>query len=225
MDDVAGALAAEREGADRVELCAALSEGGLTPSLGLVATVLARVRRVGVQVMIRPRGGDFTVDEAERDVMLADIAALATLPRAPGVRLGFVFGALTAGNEVDAATVARLAAACGGAPITFHRAFDRVPDPAGALNALKALGIRRVLTSGCAPDAEAGAATLARLVAYAGNDVAILMGGGVRAGNVGALLARTGVREIHLRAMREVPGRPPVTSAAAVAAVVRAVAA
>lgn len=225
VDDVAGALAAEREGADRIELCAALSEGGITPSLGLVGTVLARVRRVGVQVMVRPRGGDFTVDAAERDVMLADIAVLEALPRAPAVTLGFVLGALTAKGEVDAAAVARLRAACGAAPVTFHKAFDRVPDPFAALDTLKALGIGRVLTSGGAPSAEAGAATLAELVARAGRDIAILVGGGVRAGNVRALLARTGAREIHLRAMRAVPGRPPVTDAAAVAAVVRAVAA
>ena len=116
VDDVEGATAAEREGADRIELCAALSEGGLTPSLGLVRTVLDRVRRVGVQVMIRPRGGDFTVEATELDVMLADITALSVLDRAPDVVLGFVFGALTPDGRVDRATTARLKRACGAAP-------------------------------------------------------------------------------------------------------------
>lgn len=223
VDDVAGALAAEREGADRIELCAALSEGGITPSLGLARTVLERVRRVGVQVMVRPRGGDFTVDADECAVMLADVAALSALPRAPGVTLGFVFGALTPAGAVDRATVARLRAACGPAPVTFHRAFDAAPNLDAALADLAVLGIDRVLTSGGAPTADAGAATLARLVERAGNGITVLAGGGVRAGNAAALVARTGVREIHLRAMRDRPGRPPGTCAADVAAVVRAV--
>lgn len=225
VDDVEGALAAEREGADRIELCAALSEGGLTPSLGLARVVLDRVRRVGVHVMVRPRGGDFLVGDAELEVMLADIRALCALPRAPAVSLGLVFGALTPDHRVDRETLARLMAACGPVPVTFHRAFDLVPDPAAALDLLRALGVRRVLTSGGAPTAEAGTAALARLVERARDDIAILAGGGVRAWNARALVDRTGVREIHLRAMRDRPGRPPVTCAAEVAAVVRAVAA
>ena len=224
VDDVGGALLAEREGADRIELCAALSEGGLTPSLGLVRTVLDRVRRVGVQVMIRPRGGDFTVEADERDVMLADIAAVSALGRAPNVTLGFVFGALTPDRRIDAATTAQLRQACGAAPATFHKAFDRVPDPAAALDTLAALGLTRVLTSGGAATAAAGADTLARLIGRAaGTQVAILAAGGIRAGNARALVERTGVREIHLRAMRDRPGRPPATNAAEIAAVIEAV--
>lgn len=225
VDDVDGALAAEREGADRVELCAALSEGGITPSLGLARVVLERVRRVGVQVMIRPRGGDFIVDAAELDVMLADVAAVSALAHAPEVTVGFVFGALTPDGRIDRDTVARLKGACGPAPVTFHKAFDLVPDPTAALDALRALGIPRVLTSGGAPTADAGADTLARLVERARDGIAILAGGGVRATNVRALAARTGVCEVHLRAPRDRPGRPPDTSAAEVAAVVRALSA
>ncbi len=223
MDDVAGALAAEREGADRIELCASLVEGGVTPSLGLVRTVLERVGRVGVQVMVRPRGGDFTLDADELAVMLADVAALSALPRAAGVTLGFVFGALTPDRTIDRAATARLRAACGSAPVTFHKAFDLVPDPSAGLDTLRSLGVDRVLTSGGASTAEAGADTLARLVAEIGERITILAGGGVRAANARALVVKTGVREIHLRAMRERPGRPPATSGEDVAAVVRAV--
>ncbi len=79
VDDVEGAVMAEQEGADRIELCAALSEGGVTPSFGLVRTVLGRVRRIGVQVMVRPRGGDFEVEAQDLEVMLADIAAFRSL--------------------------------------------------------------------------------------------------------------------------------------------------
>lgn len=222
VDDVDGALAAEREGADRIELCAALSEGGLTPSLGLVRTVLDRVRRISVQVMIRPRGGDFTVEAAELDVMLADIAAVSTLDRAPGVVLGFVFGALTPDHRIDIETTLRLKQACGAAPTTFHKAFDRVPDLVAALDTLAALGLDRVLTSGGAASAEDGAGTLARLVDRASRTT-ILAAGGIRAPSVRSLVERTGVREIHLRAMRDRPGRPPATVAADIAAVIRAV--
>ncbi len=223
VDDVEGALAAEQEGADRVELCSALSEGGITPSLGLVRTVLARVRRIGVQIMVRPRGGHFVVSPAELDVMLADIAQLRAEPHAPEVRVGFVVGALTRDGAIDVPAMQRLQAACAGAPVTFHKAFDAAHDLPAALEVLAALGIERILTSGGEGSAEAGAVRLAQLVEQAAGRITILAAGGVRAHNVRALIERTGVREVHLRAMREVPGRPPATSAVEIAAVLRAV--
>ncbi len=221
VDDVGGALAAEAEGADRIELCSALSEGGITPSFGLVEMVLGRLRRVGVRVMIRPRGGNFVVAPEELEVMLADIAAIRTLPRAPGVTLGFVFGALTPSGTIDARTTARLKAACGGSPVTFHKAFDASRDLAAGLETLQGLGIDAVLTSGGAVTAESGAENLAVLVARAAR-VAIIAGGGVRAGNVRSLLARTGVPEVHLRAMRPDATGRLVTSTEEISEFIRA---
>lgn len=221
VDDVAGALAAEAEGADRIELCVALSEGGITPSFGLIRTTLAHVRRVGVQVMIRPRGGNFVVAPAELEVMLADIAAVRAMPHAPDVAVGFVLGALTPTGMIDRPATTRLLAACGGAPATFHKAFDAIPDRAAALDTLCDLGMSRVLTSGGASTAAAGADELRALVRQADGRIGILAGGGVRAGNVRALLAQTGVKELHLRAMRPGAGGRPVTSAEDIAAFLR----
>lgn len=222
VDDLAGALAAEAEGADRIELCSALSEGGLTPSFGLAQAVLGRVRRIGVRIMIRPRNGNFVFSAEEVDVMLADIAAIRDLPKAPGVAIGFVCGALTAGGVVDARAMARLKSACGGTPMTFHKAFDVTRDLPAALETLLGLGIRSVLTSGGKPTAEAGAEVLAALVKQAAGRVQIIAGGSVRGGNVRALLERTGVPEVHLRAMRPDAFGRLVTSTEEIAAFIRA---
>jgi copper homeostasis protein len=223
VDDVAGALAAEAEGADRIELCSALSEGGLTPSLGLAQTVLGRLRRIGVRIMIRPRGGNYVFSAEEVEVMLADIAAFRTLPRAPGIVVGFVCGALTTSGAIDARVMSRLKAACRGAPMTFHKAFDVTRDLGAALDTLLGLGIRSVLTSGGSPTAEGGAETLRILVERSAGRVAIVAGGGVRAVNVRTLLERTGVPEVHLRAMRPDNFGRQVTSTHEIAAFIQAV--
>jgi copper homeostasis protein len=220
VDDVAGARTAERCGADRIELCADLLEGGLTPSIGMVRTTLAAVTRVGVQVLVRPRGGNFRYDRDEVAVMLADIAAIRALEPPPGVRVGFVLSGLTADGRIDRAVVAELAAACGDAPLTFSKAFDEVGGQDGALDELADLGFARVLTSGGAATAADGAQALRRLARHPRTTV--LAGGSIRSGGVADLIARTGVREVHLRAPAP-PGAPVRTSAAEVAAVVAAV--
>jgi copper homeostasis protein len=220
VDDVDGARTAERHGADRIELCAGLLEGGLTPSIGMVATTLAAVSRLGVQVLVRPRGGDFRYDRDEVAVMLADIAAIRGLAPPPGVRVGFVLSGLTADGRIDRAVVAELVAACGDAPLTFSKAFDEVADQDRALDELADLGVTRVLTSGGAPTAADGAEVLRRLARHPRTSV--LAGGSIRSGGVADLVARTGVREVHLRAPAP-PGAPARTSAAEVAAVVAAV--
>lgn len=200
VDDVAGALLAEQAGIERVELCSALSEGGLTPSIGQVARTLELVEHVGVQVLVRPRPGHFVYDEQEVEVMEADIAAILALDHAPGVTVGIVVGALTAGAEIDEAVTRRLVAACGQAPVTFHRAFDLTSDAIRSLATVADLGASRVLTSGGAATAAEGTATLARLVAAAGERVTILAGGGVRAANAARIVASTGVSELHVSA-------------------------
>ncbi len=208
IDDVEGATVAEQCGADRVEVCAALSEGGTTPSIGLVSAVLARVSRIGVQVLVRPRAGDFVYSPAEVDVMLADIAAVRALPAA--VPVGFVVGALTAAGSIDTAVLARLVEAAGPCPVTFHRAFDTLPDLPAALPALVSAGVARVLTSGGAPTAAEGAEVLRSLVSLADGRIVVLAAGSVRGANVAALVAATGVPEVHLRAAEAVaPAAPP----------------
>jgi copper homeostasis protein len=235
LDDLAGVRIAEEAGADRIELCAALSEGGITPSIGTVAGALRGATRIGIQVLIRQRPGDFVYDEDEVQAMVDDIHSLRVLPRPDAVVLGFVIGALRADGRIDVDATRRLVAACGDAPVTFHKAFDQVPDRAEALERLVSLGVGRVLTSGGAPSASAGAESLAELVTLAGDRIAVLAGGGVRPGNVADLVSQTGVREVHLRAQEPVAtvaagaptaydcGTREVTSAQVVRAVMAAV--
>jgi copper homeostasis protein len=207
LDDVAGARIAEDAGADRLELCAGLAEGGTTPSIGTVEAVLGAVRRIGVNVLVRPRGGDFVHTPDEVGVMCADIRAVARLRAASPLPVGFVLGALTPDGEVDVPVLRRLLEACGDAPVTFHRAFDATRDLAAALDVLSGLGVARVLTSGGRATALDGAAVLADLVGRAEGRITVMAGGSVRGGNVVEIVERTGVPEVHLRAAAVVPGR------------------
>jgi copper homeostasis protein CutC len=220
VDDVAGARTAEAAGADRVELCADLLEGGITPSAGMVERTLAAVTRVGVQVLVRPRGGDFCYDADEVAVMRADVRAVRALAAGAPVPVGFVLSGLTPDGRVDRAVLAALLEECGGAPTTFSRAFDEVADRRAALDVLADLGVHRVLTSGGAATAAAGAGELRALAAD--GRVTVLAAGSVRSGTVAELLARTGVPEVHLRAPGPAGGRPR-TSPEEVAAVLAAV--
>lgn len=199
VDSVAGARAATAAGADRLELCAHLDDGGLTPSLGLLAAVRAAVR-IPVFAMVRPRRGDFLYDADEFDVMLRDIHLL----RDAGAS-GIVSGALQADGALDAGRVAALVAAAGSLPFTCHRAFDVCSDPAAALEALVAAGATRVLTSGQAASASAGATAIAHHIAAAGGRLIVVAGAGVRPENVCALVDATGVSEVHLSATAWVP--------------------
>jgi len=237
LDDLAGVRIAEEEGADRIELCAALAEGGITPSIGTVAAALRAATRIGIQVLVRQRPGDFVYDEDELQAMVDDIHSMRALPNPAGVPLGFVIGALRADGRINADATRRLVAACGDAPVTFHKAFDQLTDRAEALEQLIDLGVGRVLTSAGAPTVLEGADELARLVRLAGDRIAILAGGGVRPANVAEVVERTGVREVHLRAQHAAPsaaaaagmptaydsGTRDVTSAEVVRAVIAAV--
>ena len=219
VDDVAGARTAEQAGADRVELCADLLEGGITPSAGMLERTLAAVTRVGVQVLVRPRGGDFRYDADEVAVMRADIRAARALGAGAPVPVGFVLSGLTADGRVDRAVLAALVDECWGAPVTFSKAFDEVADRRAALADLADLGVHRVLTSGGAATAAAGADELRALAAD--GRVTVLAAGSVRSGTVADLVARTGVPEVHLRAPGPAGGRPR-TSPEEVAAVLAA---
>ncbi len=192
LETVASAVAAERAGADRIELCSDLVEGGVTPSAGLLRAVRARID-IPIHVLIRPRGGEFVFDAAEEEVMLADIREA----RRSGAD-GVVIGALSNGQRIHRARTERLVAAAGTMACTFHRAFDVTPDLDASIALLVELGVSRVLTSGGAATAIEGSATLALLQSRWGERITLLAGGGVRAGNVRQLVTETGVREVHL---------------------------
>jgi copper homeostasis protein len=190
VDTPAGLAAAIEGGADRIELCSALALQGLTPAPGLMA--IAAQAPIPIYPMIRPRNGDFVYDEADLDAILRDIDAT----REAGLA-GVVIGANLASGELDVDALAMLVAHAEGLGATLHRAFDLTPDPFAALETAIDLGFERILTSGCALNAVAGAETIAALVEKADGRIAVLAGGGVNPSNVAQLVARTGVREVH----------------------------
>lgn len=198
VDAIDAAIAAERGGAARLELCGELLQGGVTPSAGLIGAVWECVQ-VPVFVLIRPRAGDFLYSNAERDVMLRDIEVARSLDVD-----GVVIGALTREGDVDAEVTRDLKEAAGPLEVTFHRAFDFARDQDVALETLIELGIDRVLTSGGAASALEGAARLARLVQLAGDRIAVLAGGSITAANVAEVVRASGVREVHVRAAARV---------------------
>jgi copper homeostasis protein len=201
IETVASARAATRGGADRVELCANLPEGGTTPSLGMLRAV-RKVVPGGLMVLIRPRGSDFDYNEDELEVMCDDIRTA----REAGAD-GVVIGCLAPDGSIERDQTARLMEEADGLDFTFHRAFDMSRDLAESLETIAALGIRRILTSGGAPDALAGAATIKALVEQAAGRVSLMPGGGLTPANIAALVQATGVHEVHLSARSPVASR------------------
>lgn len=195
---VESAIAARDGGAQRIELCAALEVGGVTPSAGLIAEA-RKIEGVVLNVIIRPRGGDFLYNEYEAACMEQDIRTCKQL----GVD-GVVIGALTADGDIDTTLCKRLIAAADGMSVTFHRAFDMCRDPRKALEELISLGCDRVLTSGQAATAEAGVPLLKELVEQADGRIIIMPGCGVNRGNVASILESTGANEIHASARKSV---------------------
>ena len=193
VDSLEAALAAEAAGAHRLELCGDLGVGGVTPPPELQRAARRRVR-IPCFVMARPRGGSFVYSPAEVGAMLADIAQARELGAA-----GIVTGALDAGGGIGVEVTRRLVAAARPLPVTFHKAFDTLADLPAALEALIGLGIDRVLTSGGAPTAFAGAPVLASLVRQAGGRITVVAGGGVAGPEAAALIETTGIAEIHAR--------------------------
>jgi len=196
VESIGGAMAADAEGVDRIELCGLLHDGAVTPSAGLIKQALAEVR-TPIHVFIRPRVGDFVYDRHDAGVMLADIE-VAKASGAPGV----VCGALTKGGQIDRALMSELVAAARPMVVGFHRAFDQLTDQSEGLETLVSLGIAVVLTSGGGDRALDGAAQLHRLVAQSAGRINILAGGGVTRDNVRELLDRSGVQHVHGKAFQ-----------------------
>ena len=195
VDSLASARAAAAGGTDRLELCSALAVGGLTP----YAELLRQIKQccaLPVRCLMRPRAGDFLYSEDELALLCAQIETL----RAAGAD-GFVVGALTPDGDLDEAAMRRLLAVCGGAPVTLHRCIDVSRDPAATYRAAAALGVDTVLTSGGAAACEAGAGTLAALLALRDETGGpeVLIGAGVSAAVIGRLRAQLpGARAFHM---------------------------
>ena len=192
VDTAEGLGAAIAGGADRIELCACLAVGGLTPSPGLLA--LAGKAPVPVYAIIRPRAGNFVYGSADETVMISDIDAA----RAAGLA-GVVVGASLSDSRLDMGLLKRLTARAQdhGLGVTLHRAFDLVPDPMEALEQAVELQVERVLTSGLRPSAMEGLDLLRELVARAGSRVSIMPGSGINPSNVERILRTTSASEVH----------------------------
>jgi copper homeostasis protein len=192
VNSVVSAIEAQRGGADRVELCENMADGGCTPSAGAMLEA-RRNLHIGIMVMIRPRGGDFLYNDTEFAIMEEDIR-MAKRAGADGV----VFGMLRPDGTIDRERMARLADCARPLSITCHRAFDMTRDAGEALEILIALGIGRVLTSGQQPNAYLGIPLLHALTVQAAGRISIMPGGGVREHNIEEIINKTGVSEVHI---------------------------
>jgi copper homeostasis protein len=200
VDSVAGVRAAKVAGANRVELCGNLLEGGTTPTLGMIRRA-RMIGGIGLHVIIRPRGGDFLFDDEEFAVMEGDIDTA----KAEGAD-GVVIGLLTAEGTVDAARTRALIARARPLSVTFHRAFDMTRDPFQALETLVELGVDRVLTSGQEATVLEGLPLIAELVRRAGDRIIVMPGGGITVRNVDRIVTAAKPREIHFAALEPAAG-------------------
>ena len=191
VESVDATAAAKRGGADRIELCADLSAGGLTPDAALIRAVRQQIQ-IPIFVMIRPRAGDFVYSSSEFAQMKKSVAAA----KDSGAS-GLVFGILKADRFVDIDRTRELVDLAQPLPVTFHRAFDACPDLAQALRGVLRSGASRILTSGGAASAPEGTDNLATLVAAAGKRVTVVPGSGINAENILQLAAATRAQEFH----------------------------
>lgn len=194
IDSVESAIASAEGGADRVEFCANLLEGGTTPSLGAIRETKRRAK-IDLSVMVRPRGGDFCHTDEEFAVMEEDVRIF----KDEGVDC-VVFGLLNPDGTIDADRTRRLIELARPLPVTFHRAFDMTRDPFEALETLIELGVDRILTSGQEPSVFEATELLHELVERAGDRIIIMPGCGITLKNVNRVMKETGAKEFHVAA-------------------------
>jgi copper homeostasis protein len=188
------AISAELGGANRVELCAALPEGGTTPSYGEIRKSRESIK-IPINVIIRPRGGDFLYSRSEVDAMLYDVQMCRDL----GVN-GVVVGALMPDGSVDCRTVEQLIRCAGGMDVTFHRAFDMCCDPVVAAREIINMGCKTILTSGQKSSALLGVGLIAELIERYGSEICFMPGCGVSLDNICEIERRTHAEWFHLSA-------------------------
>lgn len=191
VESVDRAVAAQRGGAHRIELCADLSSGGITPSAGMMQ-VARRDLHIPIHILIRPRAGDFFYTDREFEIMESDIAVAKQL----GMD-GIVLGLLDGKRHVDVERTTRLVKMAHPLPVTFHRAFDLCQDLPAALEDVIRTGAARILTSGGGGRASEGLDHLAKLVTAAAGRIVVMPGGGISLDDVSFVLRRTAAREIH----------------------------
>jgi len=191
VEALESALAAERGGADRIELCGDLSLGGVTPGADLMRTTRAQLR-IPIFSMVRPRAGDFVYSSAEFAEMKRSVVGA----KEAGID-GVVLGVLTKEDRVDVERTRELTELARPLPVTYHRAFDEIADLHQALEEVIQSGAKRILTSGGAKSALEGAATLADLIEAAGERIVIVTGAGISNANIAEVARRTRAREFH----------------------------
>jgi copper homeostasis protein len=199
VEGIDGVVAAQDGGGDRVELCASLMEGGITPSFGTIRAAL-KLCYLPIHVILRPRGGDFLYSDAEFATMLDDAAELKKLNAA-----GMVIGCLTEDGRIDEDRMKALIEAAQPLRITCHRAFDMTRDPEEALEALIRCGVDRVLTSGQRATAVEAIPLLKKLNQQAAGRIVIMACGELAPDNIAQVVRETGGREFHFAALKQVP--------------------
>jgi copper homeostasis protein len=198
VDSIESAMNAPLAGADRVELCDNLIEGGTTPSYGMIQSVRSNLN-IMLHVIIRPRGGDFLYSDIEYDIMRRDIE----LCGEAGVD-GIVIGILTSDGQIDVERTAKLVEYATPMSVTFHRAFDMCADPVKSLEDIINTGSNRLLTSGQMNKATDGMDLIKNLIAKASNRLIIMPGGGLNENNISALAKTSGASEFHLTGRKSV---------------------
>ena len=197
-DSVASAIKAFEAGADRIELCENLAQGGVTPSAAKIRLAKAKIG-IPVFVLIRPRKADFLYSDLEFEIMLEDIRQA----RAMGAD-GIVSGVLHPDGSIDEERTRQMVETAHPLPFTFHRAFDMCRDPLAAIDLLASLGVRRILTSGQQPTAMEGRDNLRRFAQYAADRITIMACGELLPDNIAAISAIEGLSEFHSAARMEV---------------------
>ena len=201
-NSVESCIAAQAGGANRVELCAGIPEGGTTPSYGDIVIAREVLQNTRLHVIIRPRSGDFLYSPIEQRIMLKDIDNARRLGAD-----GIVLGCLTADGEVDIPLMKQFMEAAQDISVTFHRAFDVCRNPQKALEDIISLGCDRILTSGQQPTAEAGIPLLKELQLQAAGRITLLAGCGVNESNIARIARETGIHEFHFSARETVASR------------------